>query len=52
MSFKKLPASQFGPLLQALYNCEHHFHIEWMWDGGFEWGFGCSKKNTEKCNYF
>lgn len=47
---KKLPLSKFGELLQCLYDCEHHFQIEWMWDGGFDFGFGCNYSGIQEAS--
>lgn len=43
MIFKELEIGLFGELLQALYECEVNFRIDWFWDGGFEWTFGDEK---------
>lgn len=37
----KLKIEQVGLLLQAIYDSETHLVLEWMWDGGFEFRFGC-----------
>ena len=37
----KIKIEQVGSLLQAIYDSEKHLTLEWMWDGGFEYSFGC-----------
>ncbi len=44
--FKLLPIDLFGELLQCLYDSEVNFCIEWIWDGGFDWGFGLEKSQS------
>lgn len=39
MGIKLLPLIRFGELLQALYDSELNFTIEWMLDGGICWSF-------------
>lgn len=39
-TIKKIKVEQVGELLQAIYDCEAHLKIEWLWDGGFEFAFG------------
>lgn len=43
--FEKLAKSKFGELLQALYDAEHSFTVEWMWDTGFDWSFSQGSYN-------
>ena len=38
---KKVRLEQVGKLLQAIYDTETHLKIEWLWDGGFEFAYGC-----------
>jgi hypothetical protein len=36
-----IKAAQVGELLQAIYDTETHLRIYWMWDGGFNFEYGC-----------
>ena len=40
---KNVKLEQVGELLQAIYDTETHFKLEWMWDGGFDFAFGCMR---------
>jgi len=49
----KLKTHQVGELLQAIYDTETHLKIEWMWDGGFNFAYGCFEpfnQHPEKVN--
>ena len=41
---------QVGEILQAIYDSEIHLKIEWMWDGGFNYNFGCMDMFQEHPN--
>jgi len=37
---KKITLESIGEILQHIYDSEIHFRMEWMWDGGLEYGIG------------
>jgi hypothetical protein len=38
-SMKNVKLEQVGELLQAIYDTETNFKIDWSWDGGFDFSF-------------